>query len=81
VPFSLMPTPFLELILNESDSPHVEHAINELHRLRAVQSHLLTHLEATKMQTDACISGVHPLFKIVQPLCDPPAHLSGGRFE
>lgn len=79
--YSLIPTPFIERILNESDSPHVEQAIEELNRLRDAQCHLLTHLNITKMQTDACISCVQPLIESVQPLCNPPPHLPGRRLE
>ncbi len=78
MPYSLIPTTFIELILNETDSPHAEQAIEELNRLRAAQCHLVTHLQATKMQTEACILGVQPLIESVQPLCNPPPHLLGG---
>lgn len=78
MPFSLIPTPFIEMILNDTEHPHAEQAIDELNRLRAVQCHLMTHLSSTKMQTDACISCVQPLLDGVQPLCHPPPHLPGG---
>ncbi|CAB4154486.1 hypothetical protein UFOVP653_5 [uncultured Caudovirales phage] len=81
MPYSIIPTPFIELILNDTESPHAEQAIEELNRLRAVQCHLVTHLHATKLQTDACISVVEPLIESVQPLCDPPAHLLGGSLK
>jgi hypothetical protein len=81
MPYSLIPTTFIELVLNETDSPHVEQAIEELNRLRAVQCHLVTHLETTKMQTDACISCVQPLLQSVQPLCNPPPHFLGSSLE
>lgn len=81
MPTSLVPTPFIEMILNNAAGPHAEQAIEELNRLRAVQCHLLTHLETTKMQTDACISCVRPLVEGIQPFCNPPAHLTRGSFE
>lgn len=81
MPYSLIPTTFIEMVLNETDSPHADKAIEELNRLRAVQCHLVTHLEVTKMQTEACITCVQPLLDSVQPLCDPPPHLLGRRLE
>ncbi len=81
MPYSLIPTTFIELVLNDTDSPHADKAIEELNRLRAVQCHLVTHLETTKMQTEACISCVQPLLQSVQPLCNPPPHLLGSGLE
>lgn len=67
MPFSLVPTPVLELMLNESDHPEADKAIEELNRLREMHCHLATHLIAVKQQTDASVAGIHSLLGKVEP--------------
>lgn len=67
MPFSLVPTPILELMLNESDHPETEKAIEELNRLREIHCHLATHLIAVKQQTDASVAGIQSLLSEIQP--------------
>ncbi|CAB4122474.1 hypothetical protein UFOVP33_11 [uncultured Caudovirales phage] len=67
MPFSLVPTPILELMLNESDHPKTEQAIEELNRLREIHCHLATHLIAVKQQTDASVAGIQSLLGEVEP--------------
>lgn len=64
MPFSLVPTPVLELILNESDN---DKAIAEYRRLRDVHCHLLTHFVAVKTQTEASHAGLKSLIGEVEP--------------
>ena len=70
MPFSLVPTPVLELMLNESDN---DKAIEEYQRLRDVHCHLLTHFVAIKAQTEASHAGLKSLLGEVEP--HPAAHL------
>ena len=81
MPYSLIPTPFIDLIINDTDHPHAEQAVEELNRLRAAQCHLVTYLQATKAQTDACTAGIQSLVEGVQPLGHPPPHLFRGRLK
>ena len=65
MPFSLVPTPFLEMMLenlDESDTRAAK-AIEELQRLRDVQCHLVTHLMAVKRQSEASAAGLQALLK------------------
>lgn len=68
MPFSLVPTPVIELILQTTDDPKADEAIAELNKLRDVHCHLLTHFTAVKTQTDASASGLRSV------LGDVPTH-------
>lgn len=48
----LFDTPALEQVLNESADPKAANAIEELHRLRTISSHLLAGFFAVKQQCD-----------------------------
>ena len=73
MPFSLVPTPVLESMLNEAPAtPTTGQAIAELNRLRDAHCHLLTHFVAVKQQTDASHAGLRLLLGEVQP--EPAAH-------
>lgn len=61
MPFSLVPTPIIESILNDSDHPQAAKAIEELNRLRDVQCHLVTHFVAVQRQTQASGAGLRSL--------------------
>lgn len=63
-PFSLVPTPILELMLQ--DAP--EEAIEEFNRLRDIHCHLLTHLRATKQQTDSTVDELQSILNQAKPL-------------
>lgn len=58
MPFSLVPTPFIEWILQTTDHPKADQAIAELNKLRDVHCHLLTHFVAVQNQTQASASGI-----------------------
>lgn len=47
-----------ETLLNESDHPVAEQSVREYNHLRAVQRHLLTHLNSIKLQTESSIEGI-----------------------
>lgn len=80
MPFKLVPTPVLELILNEAPAtPQTDQAIAELQRLRDVHCHLLTHFVAVKQQTEASTAGLQSLLGEVKP--QPTAHLTRGLLE
>jgi hypothetical protein len=66
VPFSLVPTPVIEWILQNTDDPKADQAISELNKLRDVHCHLLTHFVAVKAQTEASTSGLKSLLGNVQ---------------
>lgn len=72
MPFSLVPTPVIECILQNTDDPKAAQAIAELNKLRDVHCHLLTHFTAVKTQTDASASGLKSLLGSVQPQPAPP---------
>ncbi len=74
-PFSLVPTPLLEMML--SDAP--QEAVDEYLRLREAHCHLVNHLRATKTQTEATISGLQSLLDEIKP--DGSTHLTRRRFE
>lgn len=67
MPFSLVPTPVIEWILQNTDDPKADQAIAELNKLRDVHCHLLTHYVAVKRQTDSSASGLKSLLGDVQP--------------
>jgi len=67
MPFSLVPTVFIEAVLNASTHPDADKAIEELRRLRAVQSHLMTHFAAVQRQTQASGAGLRDVVGDVQP--------------
>lgn len=58
MPFSLVPTPVIEWILQNTDDPKADQAIAELNKLRDVHCHLLTHFVAVQSQTQASASGL-----------------------
>lgn len=58
MPFSLVPTPFIEWILQTTDDPKADQAIAELNKLRDVHCHLLTHFVAVQNQTQSSASGL-----------------------
>lgn len=74
-PFSLVPTPMLEIMLN--DAP--PEAVDEYLRLREAHYHLVNHLRATKIQTEATVSGLQSLLDEIKP--NTPAHLTRRSFE
>lgn len=55
MPFSLIPTPVLEWMLDNSNN---QEAIDEYNRLREIHCHLATHLIAVKQQTDSTVAGI-----------------------
>lgn len=79
MPFSLVPTAFIEAILNHSNHPNTDKAIEELNRMRAVQCHLVTHLMAVQRQTQASTAGLQSLISEVQPKAS--AHLTRSLLE
>jgi len=79
MPFSLVPTPALELIIEESDHPHADKAVEELRKLRDINCHLLTHFVAIKQQTEASTAGLQSLVREIEP--EAPPHLSGRLLE
>lgn len=79
MPFSLVPTPFIETILNHSTHPQADQAIEELNRLRDVQCHLLTHYVAVQRQTQASGAGLQSLISEIKP--KPSTHLTRGQLE
>lgn len=58
MPFSLVPTPVIEWILQTTNDPKADQAIAELNKLRDVHCHLLTHFVAIKQQTESSASGI-----------------------
>ena len=62
-PFSLVPTPLLEIMLNDAPQETVE----EYLRLREAHCHLVNHLRATKTQTEATVSGLQTLLDEIKP--------------
>ncbi len=70
IPFSLVPTPVLELILEKENN---ELAIEEYQRLREIHCHLASHLVAIKQQTDASVAAIASLGQ-VEP--SAPANLT-----
>lgn len=72
MPFSLVPTPVLEWLLESTDDPKADQAIAELNKLRDAHCHLLTHFVAIKTQTEASTSGLKSLLGSVQPEPAPP---------
>lgn len=75
MPFSLVPTPVIEWILQTTDDPKADEAIAELNKLRDVHCHLLTHFTAIKTQTDASASGIKSVLGEVNPQPAPPLAL------
>lgn len=63
MPFSLVPTPMLEIMLN--DAP--PEAVDEYLRLREAHHHLVNHLRATRTQTEATVSGLQALLDEIKP--------------
>lgn len=74
-PFSLVPTPLLEMML--SDAP--QEAVDEYLRLREAHCHLVNHLRATKTQTEATVSGLQALLDEIKP--DGSTHFARRRLE
>lgn len=72
VPFSLVPTPVIEWILQTSDDPKADQAIAELNKLRDVHCHLLTHFVAVKTQTESSASGIKSVLGDIQTHPSPP---------
>lgn len=54
-------TPSLSCVLNDSNHPRADEAINELSRLREANYHLMSHLVAIKQQTDSSVAGIQSL--------------------
>lgn len=79
MPFSLVPTPFIEWILQTTDDPKADDAIAELNKLRDVHCHLLTHFVAVKNQTDSSAAGLKSLLSDVQT--HPAPQLPGRKLE
>lgn len=80
MPFNLVPTPVLEVLLNEApDTQQTFQAIAELNRLRAAHCHLLTHFVAVKSQTEASTAGLQSLLGEIKP--HNTAHLTRGQLE
>ena len=75
MPFSLVPTPVIEWILQTTDDPKVDEAIAELNKLRDVHCHLLTHFVAVKQQTDSSASGIKAVLGEIQTHPAPPLAL------
>jgi hypothetical protein len=67
VPFSLVPTPTLELLLEQSDHPQANQAVIELIRLRDANCHLLTHFVAVQNQTKISAAGIKSVLGDVRP--------------
>jgi hypothetical protein len=61
--FDLVSTSFLEVLLNTSNHPDTERAIEELHRLKEVHLHLIGHLSAVKEQTEATIGALQSMLE------------------
>lgn len=77
MPFNLVPTPFLELMLDRSAAnPEAEKAIEELNKMREIQCYLVTHFLAVKRQTEASAASLDSLINSVQAGGDPPTHFS-----
>ena len=74
-PFSLVPTPLLEMMLNDAPQETVE----EYLRLREAHHHLVNHLRATRTQTEATVSGLQSLLDEIKP--NTPAHLTRRSLE
>lgn len=72
VPFSLVPSPVLELMLEESGN---RDAVTEYLRLREIHCRLAQHLVAIKQQTEATIGGIQSVCE-VEP--NAPPKLPGG---
>lgn len=68
MPYSLVPTPILEAILNDANN---EQAAAELQRLHDVNCHLLTHYVATKQQSEATHAGLDLLLGEIEPEAPP----------
>ena len=66
MPFSLVPTPTLELLLEQSDHPQANQAVIELIRLRDANCHLLTHFVAVQNQTKISASGIKSVLGGIQ---------------
>lgn len=80
MPFSLVPTKVLEILLNEAPvNPQTEQAIAELQRLRDVHCHLLTHFVAIRNQTEASTAGLQSLIDEIES--DSTAHLTWDHLE
>lgn len=75
MPFSLVPTPVIEWILQSSDDPKADEAIAELNKLRDVHCHLLTHFTAVQNQTKSSAAGLRSVLGDVQTHSDPPLTL------
>ncbi len=80
MPFSLIPTPVLEILLDQSGD---EQAIAEYQKLRELHCHLASHLLAIKQQTDASIAGIQSITGnlVEQVQTDGAAHFSRRRLE
>ena len=61
----------LECLLNESNHPDAEKAVQEYRHLRAVQRHLLTHITAVKLQTAASLAGIQDEIQAVSTPAAP----------
>lgn len=75
MPFSLVPTPVIEWILQNTDDPKADQAIAELNKLRDVHCHLLTHFVAVKQQSEASTSGLKSVLGGIQTHPSPPLKL------
>ena len=76
MPFSLVPTPFIEWILENTDDPKANQAIDELNKLRDVHCHLLTHFVAVQNQTQSSASGIRSVVGEVNAYPAPPLKLA-----
>ena len=72
MPFSLVPTPVIEWILQTTDDPKADEAIAELNKLRDVHCHLLTHFVAVQNQTKSSAAGLKSVLGEVQTHPSPP---------
>jgi len=77
MPFNLVPTPFLELMLDRAENEAAKKAIEELNKMREIQCHLVTHFLAVKRQTEASAAGLDSLLNVVKSGGDPSPHLAG----
>ncbi len=59
--YSLVKTPNLDFVLNNSKDSKVDMAIAELIKLREIQEHLVTHLRASKAQCEFTATGLRAL--------------------
>lgn len=77
MPFNLVPTPFLELMLDRNKNEHADKAIEELNKMREIQCHLVTHFLAVRRQTEASAASLDSLVNGIKAGGDAPPHLAG----